>query len=194
MNQQFDDFASKQQLSPKSRCRHLMDELRSSDEHDSCWYSSPVRVSFNDPSLIFEEMCYLCGSFGNKDDFLTCNLCAESFHPYCLPQPKDSTEGIQEHWFCYNCVFCEKCHSSKQWEFLVLCSVCEKAAHYQCLEPQLIVVPECNWKCSDCFKCRTCGTKDFFSAEDIENKINLNHNEKYVLSFDFEFCYQCGQD
>ncbi len=169
-----------------------MNDLRTSDEYDTCWYSSPMRVSFDDPSLIFEEMCYLCGAFGNRDDFLGCNFCGESFHPYCLPCPKESKQGLQDHWFCYNCIFCEKCHSSRNWEFLVLCAVCDKAHHFQCLEPQLIQVPECSWKCPDCFKCRTCGTKDFFSPEDIENKVNLDPNEKYILSFDFEFCYQCG--
>ena len=181
-------------MSPRSKWKSLMDDLRSSDERDSCWYSNPVRVSFDDPSLIFEEMCYLCGAFGLREEFLCCNLCGESYHPYCLPCPKDSSIIGQEDWFCYNCIFCEKCHSSKNWEGLVLCAVCDKADHFWCLEPQLIVVPECSWKCQDCFKCRACGTKDFFSEEDIANKVNLDPNQKYVLSFDFEFCFQCGQN
>jgi len=58
----------------------------------------------------------------------------------------------------------------------------------------LIQVPACNWKCPDCFKCISCGTQSFFSAKDIENQANMDQNEKYNLSFDFEFCYQCGQD
>jgi hypothetical protein len=112
-----------------------MDDLRSSDERDSCWYSNPVRVSFDDPSLIFEEMCYLCGAFGLREEFLCCNLCGESYHPYCLPCPKENSIIGQEDWFCYNCIFCEKCHSSKNWEGLVLCAGCDKADHFWCLEP-----------------------------------------------------------
>ena len=153
-----------------------MDSLRLSEDNDSCWYSNPVRVSFNDPSLIFEEMCYLCGSFGLREEFLSCNLCCESFHPYCLPDPKDVNKIDQNGWFCYNCIFCEKCHSSKQWEGLILCTVCEKADHYWCLEPKLVQLPDCSWKCRDCFKCRACGTKEFFSAEDVANKVNLDPN------------------
>ena len=61
-----------------------MEDLRMNDERDQCWYANPIKVSFDDPSLIFEEMCYLCGAFGNKEDFLCCNLCGESFQPHCL--------------------------------------------------------------------------------------------------------------
>lgn len=55
-------------------------------------------------------------------------------------------------------------------------------------------MPACNWKCPDCFKCAKCGTKAFFNEKDIENKVNLDPNENFVLSYDFELCYQCGQD
>jgi len=43
----------------------LIEELKNNEDRDGDWYSNPVKVSFNDPSLIFVEMCYLCGSFGN---------------------------------------------------------------------------------------------------------------------------------
>jgi hypothetical protein len=68
-----------------------MEELRNNEDRDGDWYSNPIKISFDDPRLIFVEMCYLCGSFGNSQDFLSCNLCGESFHPYCLPEPKEET-------------------------------------------------------------------------------------------------------
>ena len=184
----------KNKLPAHKQWEKLMDELATNDERDTCWYPNPIKVSFEDPALMFEEMCYLCGAFGNQEDFLCCNLCSESFHPYCLPYPKSGREPFQDSWRCYNCMFCEKCHSSKQWEGLLICSVCDKVAHFWCLEPQLIQVPECNWKCPECFKCAKCGTKSFFNEKDIQNKVNLDPNEKFVFSFDFELCYQCGQD
>ena len=171
-----------------------MEDLQTNDERDTCWYPNPIKICFTDPALVFEEMCYLCGAFGNKEDFLCCNLCGESFHPYCLPYPKSNSEQFQDYWRCYNCMFCEKCHSSKQWEGLLICAICDKVDHFWCLEPQLIQVPECNWKCPECFKCYKCGTKSFFNEKDIENKVNLDPNEKFVLSCDFELCYQCGLD
>jgi hypothetical protein len=171
-----------------------MQELMNNEDRDGDWYSNPLKVSFADPALIFAEMCYLCGSFGNKEDFLCCNLCGESFHPFCLPEPKENTKQLQEYWRCYNCIFCETCHSSKQWEGLLICTVCDKVDHYWCLEPQLIQVPECNWKCPDCFSCVKCGVKSFFSETDIANRVNLDPSQKFVHSYDFEFCYQCGLD
>ena len=186
--------SSKSSLPASEQWKILMEELRTNDDRDTCWYPNPIKISFDDPSLIFEEMCYLCGAFGNKEDFLCCNLCGESFHPYCLPSPKDDRLRFQNYWKCYNCIFCEKCHSSKDWEGLLICAVCDKVDHYWCLEPQLVRVPECNWKCPECFKCSKCGTKKFFSQEDIANKINEDPELKFSLSFDFELCYQCGQD
>lgn len=63
-------------------------------DDERCYYSNPARCSFDDPSLVFEEMCYLCGSFGRHGDFLSCTLCGESFHTYCLqlapPSPHKS--------------------------------------------------------------------------------------------------------
>ena len=62
-------------------------------DDERCYYSNPARCSFDDPSLVFEEMCYLCGSFGNRKDFLSCTLCAESFHTYCLQLLPVNQEG-----------------------------------------------------------------------------------------------------
>jgi len=53
-------------------------------DDERCYYSNPARCSFDDPCLVFEEMCYLCGSFGSRKEFLSCTLCGESFHTYCL--------------------------------------------------------------------------------------------------------------
>ena len=65
-------------------------------DDDRCYYSNPARCSFDDPHLCFEEMCYLCGSFGNKKDFLSCTLCGESFHTYCLQLMPASTQTSGE--------------------------------------------------------------------------------------------------
>jgi hypothetical protein len=59
-------------------------------DDEKCYYSNPSRCSFDNPALLFEEMCYLCGAFGNREDFLCCNLCGESFHTYCLSLPHDN--------------------------------------------------------------------------------------------------------
>lgn len=43
----------------------LMEELKNNEDRDGDWYSNPLKISFENPALIFVEMCYLCGSFGN---------------------------------------------------------------------------------------------------------------------------------
>lgn len=76
----------------KSRKRIMEHYQRMDDE--KCYYSNPIRCSFDDPRLIFEEMCYLCGSFGNQEDFVTCMLCGESFHDYCLRASSKDMPGL----------------------------------------------------------------------------------------------------
>ena len=75
-------------LKDKSR-KKMMEHYQKEDFDDGCYYSNAIKCSFDEPKLIFEEMCYLCGSFGNQEDFVTCTLCAESFHTYCLQLPGD---------------------------------------------------------------------------------------------------------
>ncbi len=81
-------------------------------DDEKCYYSNPARCSFDDPALLFEEMCYLCGSFSNREDFLSCTLCGESFHTYCLQLPDDCIPKFQTYWKCLNCKFCEICSSA----------------------------------------------------------------------------------
>lgn len=68
----------------KEKSKNKMIDHYQKVDDEGCYYSNPIRCSFDDPKLIFEEMCYLCGSFGNQEDFVTCVLCGESFHTFCL--------------------------------------------------------------------------------------------------------------
>jgi len=68
----------------KDKSMKKMMEHYQREDDEGCYYSNAIKCSFDDPRLCFEEMCYLCGSFGNQTDFVTCTLCAESFHTFCL--------------------------------------------------------------------------------------------------------------
>jgi len=168
----------------------LMNYYQDIDD-EKCYYANPIRCSFDDPCLIFEEMCYLCGSFGNKEDFLSCTLCGESFHTYCLALPHDDISKFQSYWKCLNCKFCEVCSQAVQENLLLYCDVCDKAFHSYCLKPRLDVIPNCGWKCQECFKCQRCSNKQFFSEDDIQKATNKQVSN-YRFSNNFAFCYQCG--
>jgi hypothetical protein len=73
----------------KDKNRKKMMEHYQREDDEGCYYSNPIRCSFDDPRLIFEEMCYMCGAFGHQHDFVTCLLCSESFHTYCLQLSSD---------------------------------------------------------------------------------------------------------
>lgn len=118
-------------------------------------------------------MCYLCGSFGNRTDFLCCTLCGESFHTYCLALPNNDISKFQSYWKCLNCKFCEICASATQEAQLLYCDDCDKAFHSFCLKPRLKEIPNCGWKCSDCFTCTICGAEEFFSEDDAIKLKNL---------------------
>jgi len=141
-------------------------------DDEKCYYSNATRCCFEDPSLIFDEMCYLCGAFGSNGDFLCCTLCGESFHTYCLNLPTDDVSKFQSYWKCHNCKSCEKCAKASQEECLLYCDDCEKAFHSFCVQPPLRAIPNCGWKCEECFKCQGCGSKTFFNDEEVKSKKN----------------------
>lgn len=159
------------------------------EKNNKCLYSNPVKCTFTDPNLCFSEICFLCGSFGNPSDFLTCNICGESFHPYCLNLPSmlnKSLEELQKTWKCINCKFCEKCYSALNEDRLLYCDNCDKAYHTYCLDPPLKSIPNCGWKCKDCFKCQICETTNFV------NGMNPSNINDYTCSSNFSYCYKCG--
>ena len=199
------------------------EELATSEEKDNkCLYTNPVLTHFNHPALVFADCCLLCGAFGNTNDFLRCNLCGESFHPYCinLPLQKVSLKEMASYWKCLNCKFCEVCCSALNEDKLLYCDNCDKAYHTFCLDPPLTLVPNCGWKCKDCFSCELCGTKHFYLQEEgIPHKLKAqeggplsllydqggdrkSHKGKdsvrmleltdYTYSKNFTYCYHCG--
>ena len=143
------------------------------EDDEGCYYSNAIRCSFDDPMLIFEEMCYLCGSFGHQHDFVTCTLCAESFHTFCLQLPSNDIENMfQSNWKCLNCKSCEVCGKATDEDLLMFCGTCDRPYHSFCLTPKIKHIPE-QWKCEHCFKCRNCNTNKYYNQKEIENGINI---------------------
>ena len=115
-----------------------MMEYYQREDDEACYYTNPIRCSFDDPVLVFEEMCYLCGSFGNQNDFVTCVLCAESFHTFCLQLHSNDIENMyQTSWKCLNCKSCECCGKATDEDLLMFCGVCDRPYHSFCLKPKI---------------------------------------------------------
>lgn len=176
-----------------SSIQKLFEMLAQKDEKESKYlYSNPIIVQFNDPILCFAEMCSLCGAFGNAEDFVMCILCGESYHPYCITLPTGvSLDRIRRYWKCLNCKYCEHCCRATNEDKLLYCDSCDKAYHTFCSTPPLKVVPNCGWKCKDCFKCAKCGTQSFFdngSGEAVAAKSVTD----YTHTNNFTYCYKCG--
>jgi hypothetical protein len=122
----------------KERSRKKMMEYYQREDDEACYYTNPIRCSFDDPVLVFEEMCYLCGSFGNQNDFVTCVLCAESFHTFCLQLHSNDVENMyQTSWKCLNCKSCECCGKATDEDLLMFCGVCDRPYHSFCLKPKI---------------------------------------------------------
>jgi hypothetical protein len=122
--------------------KHLLEKPEELEDLDiKQYYHNPVRCCFDDPSLVFVPMCFLCGAFGNPEEFIFCNLCGESFHPYCIKFKEEDRPKLQEYWKCLNCKYCEVCCSADKEKMLLYCDVCDKAYHTFCLKPRLATVP-----------------------------------------------------
>lgn len=96
---------------------------------------------------------------------------------------------IRTYWKCLNCKYCEHCSKATGEDKLLYCDSCDKAYHTYCLIPPLKSVPDCGWKCKDCFKCAKCGTKAFFGENaSPEPLYNYSHTNN------FTYCHKCGTE
>ena len=148
------------------------------------YYHNPVRLWFDDPTLAFAPICFLWGAFGNEEEFIFCNLCGESFHPFCIKFNDEDKEKIQEYWKCLNCRFWEACSSADKEKFLLYWDIWDKAYHTFCLKPKLVTVPSCGWRCHDWFKCTQWGTGNFFKNRDdyfATKKIDYSISKDFTL-------------
>ncbi|XP_063919473.1 bromodomain adjacent to zinc finger domain protein 2B-like isoform X4 [Zophobas morio] len=101
--------------------------------------------------------CQFCHSGDNEDKLLLCDGCDKGYHTYCF---KPKMENIPEgDWYCHecmnkatgerNCIVCgKKC--STTGTRLILCELCPRAYHTDCIHPVLHKVPRGKWYCSKC--------------------------------------------
>lgn len=152
----------------------------------------PAQVCFSNVDLIFEKNCYLCGSFDDTPLFLTCSICYENFHSYCISNSPSITQNIEQikqyKWKCQNCKFCECCKQNTNDNLLLYCDSCDRALHTYCLDVKLALVPESGWKCLSCFKCQTCGTNKYYQPN-----FPVHKDKDYSLfTRNFNHCFECG--
>lgn len=114
------------------------------------------------PEPLHNSVCDVCGEGG---DILLCDTCTCSWHLTCLDPPLDEVpEGF---WSCPKCEaeaagqleneeeeeetfhgdYCKICKDGGE---LLCCDFCPGTYHMRCVKPQLINVPEGEWKCPMC--------------------------------------------
>ena len=55
------------------------------------FYQSPIPVSYSEPSLCFQEQCYICSSFIQSYELLICKICGRAFHEFCITNTPSSS-------------------------------------------------------------------------------------------------------
>ncbi|XP_044739668.1 uncharacterized protein LOC123301018 isoform X4 [Chrysoperla carnea] len=104
---------------------------------------------------IMKANCQFCHSGDNEDKLLLCDGCDKGYHTYCFkPKMEQIPDGD---WYCFecrnkatgerNCIVCGKKQSSTK---LVICDMCPRAYHQDCLQPPLTKVPRGKWYCPTC--------------------------------------------
>ncbi|XP_057304729.1 chromodomain-helicase-DNA-binding protein 5-like isoform X2 [Hydractinia symbiolongicarpus] len=113
------------------------------------------------PEPIHNSVCDVCGEGG---DILLCDTCTCSWHLTCLDPPLDEVpEGL---WSCPKCeaemtgqveeeeeddtFHGEYCKICKDGGELLCCDYCPGTYHMRCVKPQLISVPDGEWRCPMC--------------------------------------------
>ncbi|XP_018573491.1 bromodomain adjacent to zinc finger domain protein 2B isoform X3 [Anoplophora glabripennis] len=101
--------------------------------------------------------CQFCHSGDNEDKLLLCDGCDKGYHTYCF---KPKMENIPDgDWYCHecmnkatgerNCIVCGKKIATTGTR-LILCEICPRAYHTDCIQPPIHKVPRGKWYCSNC--------------------------------------------
>ncbi|XP_076268643.1 bromodomain adjacent to zinc finger domain 2B toutatis isoform X4 [Rhynchophorus ferrugineus] len=117
--------------------------------------------------------CQFCHSGDNEDKLLLCDSCDRGYHTYCF---KPKMENIPDgDWYCHecmnkatgerNCIVCGRKVSTTNTKLLV-CEICPRAYHTDCIQPQITKVPRGKWYCSNCI-----------SKKPQKKNVKKNHNK-----------------
>ena len=157
------------------------------------FYFYPVVIQFTNPDLIKYDVCYLCGSFGDNEDFMFCNICQEGYHYYCISKSYIDENKFQRLksnpcWNCPKCKLCQFCNKKSESHDCLVCETCDNLYHLNCIYPQVGVLFTSEWRCEECFKCSRCGSNKLFS----ENLNIENGTIQPEFCENFKWCYECG--
>lgn len=168
-------------------------------------YELPVVAYFSQSQLLFEDLCYFCGSFGDPDLMKSCSRCLENFHIYCIDTEKLNNQASKSiwalymcstsqkedkaEWICLKCKFCYICKKKDQCEALLKCSNCTRLVHNYCLKSNLkFSNPDIDFNCPDCFKCLSCNTKEY-----CKPNFPMDPSKDYLMfTRNFTYCIECG--
>ncbi|XP_028831976.1 histone-lysine N-methyltransferase 2C isoform X2 [Denticeps clupeoides] len=129
------------------------------EEEESSMHSTVVLFSSSDTFTLKQDMCVVCGSFGQgvEGRLLACVQCGQCYHPYCVNM-KISRVVLSKGWRCLECTVCEACGQASDPARLLLCDDCDISYHTYCLDPPLHNVPNGSWRCKWCVSCTQCGS------------------------------------
>ncbi|XP_049337977.1 histone-lysine N-methyltransferase 2C isoform X4 [Astyanax mexicanus] len=128
------------------------------EEEENAMHSTVVIFSSTDTFTLKQDMCVVCGSFGQGAEgrLLACAQCGQCYHPYCV-NIKITKVVLSKGWRCLECTVCEACGQASDPGRLLLCDDCDISYHTYCLQPPLQNVPNGSWKCKWCVSCTQCG-------------------------------------
>lgn len=138
---------------------HIMEPMLTfKEEEETAMHSTVVIFSSADTFTMKQDMCVVCGSFGQgvEGRLIACAQCGQCYHPYCV-NIKITKVVLSKGWRCLECTVCEACGQASDPGRLLLCDDCDISYHTYCLDPPLQNVPNGSWKCKWCVSCTQCG-------------------------------------
>ncbi|CAH0551752.1 unnamed protein product [Brassicogethes aeneus] len=135
--------------------REAVHRCQTSAQLAMCLYSLESSIAWD--KSIMKANCQFCHSGDNEDKLLLCDSCDRGYHTYCFkPKMDNIPEGD---WYCYecvnkatgdkNCIVCGK-KVSQSGTKLIVCELCPRAYHTDCIQPAMGKAPRGKWYCSNC--------------------------------------------
>ena len=153
--------------------KSVVEDVEEQPELESEWdHSAAVSFELGDAGAATVDACFVCGALAHYEsgrvaeaELLHCNVCAESFHSFCVPYPTSNfNEETRLQWTCPRCrpppkgvVSAAAGADGTDVEPVELrCARCDRRRPPSTQQADAEVGDL--WVCSDCRHCEGCGT------------------------------------
>lgn len=170
---------SAEKFKSTERIEGFPDPVLEEDEADQCWVCHEECVAGK--SVRSSKQSEGDSPSPVEGEVLPCENCSRTCHHSCVIKvvdPQSATTSVPK-VRCPSCVKCHYCYrdhppsaratASRSGDFsdsLIVCDICDKHVHMECIDPPIKTQPADGWICDECVVCKHCHSRHASKAQE----------------------------